>query len=337
MDRNVKNILLLLLVFVSSALSAERFYVTPTGGSDTPGNSWMTPTSLHSALARAQAGDEVFVLQGTYLTSHTNNRQRSFLVPAGVHIYGGFQGHEYNISDRNPDSHSVLSGDLGEPGNSADNAFTVIRLQSRQNLGSTLDGFIIRDGTARNFLEGFSANSAGGGLYIESDGTSASTHMIHNCAFQNNLAHNGGAIFVDGGRPSFIACSFKDNKADFNGGAVYNQGVGGDASPIFRNCIFEENTSNSGAGITNNGANGSARPLIISCAFVNNFSTLNGAAIYNLNDDSGECKPILEGCSFIGNLSVIGNDVSDLGISVSISRQAKESGGGSLSPTRRRK
>ena len=89
--------------------------------------------------------------------------------------------------------------------------------------------------------------------------------------------------------------------------------------------------------MTNNGANGSARPLIISCAFVNNFSTLNGAAIYNLDNDNGECEPVLEDCSFIGNLSVIGNDVSDLGISVSISRQAKENGGGSLSPTKRKK
>ncbi|MTB51899.1 hypothetical protein [Lewinella sp. W8] len=333
----MKNTLLLILVCLSSALAAGRIYVSPMGGNNAVGDSWATATALHTALSNAQAGDEIFVLQGTYLTSATNDRNESFTVPAGVHLYGGFQGHEYSMDDRDPAIRSVLSGDLGQPGQPADNAYTVVRLNSRGDYGSTLDGFVVSGGTARNFLEGFSANSAGGGLYIASDGTSASTHMIYNCTFQNNLAHNGGAIYVDGGRPSFVSCIFTENKADFNGGAVYNQGVEGDASPIFRNCHFEDNTSNSGAGMTNNGANGSARPLIISCAFVNNFSTLNGAAIYNLDNDNGECEPVLEGCSFVGNLSVIGNDVSDLGISVSISRQAKENGGGNLSPTKRRK
>lgn len=336
MDRNVKNIPLLILVLFSSALAAGRIYVTPFGVSHADGMSWSSATTLRAALAKSRAGDEVFVLRGTYLTSATGNREESFVIPAGVRLYGGFRGNENSLNHRNPALRSILSGDIGKPGEPADNAYTVVRMLSRGGVGSTLDGFAVQGGSSRNFLEGISTNSAGGGLFIEADGTSASTHMINNCAFQNNRAHNGGAIFVHGGRPSFVACSFINNQADFNGGAVYNQGTAGDASPIFRNCHFEDNTSNSGAGMTNNGSNGSARPLIISCAFVNNFSTLNGAAIYNLDDDYGECAPVLEDCSFIGNLSVLGGDVSDLGISISISRQAQENGGGILSPTKRK-
>ena len=144
-------------------------------------------------------------------------------------------------------------------------------------------------------------------------------------------------MLVDTGRPSFDNCLFKNNKADFNGGAVYNKGIAATASPIFRNCTFEDNSSNSGAGMTNNGTNGESSPLILECKFINNISLMNGAAIYNIFNDDGATQVIIEGCSFVGNDSILGDDVSDNGISTAIAEQAKNKGGSSLRPTTVRK
>lgn len=232
---------------------------------------------------------------------------------------------------------SVFSGDLGDPELTSDNAYTVVTMNSAENHVSVLDAIHIVAGNSRNFREGLTNGSSGGGLYIAASESSFSSHMISNCVFENNMAHNGGAVLVDTGRPSFVNCSFKNNKADFNGGAVYNKGVASLASPIFRDCTFEENSSNSGAGMTNNGTNGEASPLIIGCQFINNTSLMNGAAIYNIFNDNGYTEAIIEHCSFVGNDSILGDDVSDNGVSKAIAARAKKNGGGSLRPTTVRK
>jgi len=208
-------------------------------------------------------------------------------------------------------------------------------MESSMNLVSTFDGFLVTGGTSRNFKEGLNLGSAGGGLYIKA-GSTPSNHMIVNCVFSGNRAHNGGAVLVDSGRPSFINCKFNRNTADFNGGAVYNKGTASVASPIFRDCVFQDNSSNSGAGMTNNGSNGSASPLLIGCDFINNTSLMNGAAIYNIKNDNGKTEPVLENCSFVGNDSILGDDVSGNGVTRTIADKARQNGGGSLRPTVRR-
>lgn len=324
---------LLTVLTFATALTAERFYVKPAGTAD--GTSWEQATNLDDALNRAVAGDEIWATDGLYVVNNTAGRQSTFLVPAGVKLYGGFAGTELTLAHRMTGFHSVLSGDIGQPEVTADNVYTVVTLASDNEQPSVFDGFLVTGGTSRNFKEGLTIGSAGGGLFIEAGETLAS-HMIANCIFTDNKAHNGGAVLVDSGSPSFINCVFKGNTADFNGGAVYNQGTASVANPIFRNCLFEDNSSNSGAGMTNNGTNGSANPLIVSCQFVNNTSLMNGAAIYNISDDSGETQPVIENSVFIGNDSVLGEDVSDDGVTRAIAIKARQSRGGSLSPVRKK-
>lgn len=313
---------------------AERLFVAPTGTTAASGNSWSQPLSLNGALNKAVAGDEIWVQQGVYALDETQGRFGSFTLAAGVKLYGGFLGMESRPEERRTNTYSTLSGELGAPGQVADNAYTVVTMKSSGNQSSVLDGFIIEGGNSRNFKEGLTIGSSGGGLYIEA-GNMLSSHRIANCVFQGNRAHHGGAVLVDSGRPSFVNCVFKDNAADFYGGAVYNKGVATVASPIFQNCVFEDNSSNSGAGMTNNGSNGSSSPLLISCQFVNNTSLMNGAAIYNINNDNGETEPVLENCSFVGNDSIIGEDVSGNGAARSLEDKARQNAGGTLSPVRR--
>lgn len=332
----MKYLLLLTGFLLSATCVAERLYVSPQGSTTASGSDWSNSLTLNAALARSVAGDEIWTLQGTYLLEATAGRTASFTIPAGVSLYGGFAGSEAATNQRTSGNYSVLSGEMGAQGDISDNAYSVVTMLSDDGNVSTLNGFTIRDGSARNFQEGLAKSSAGGGLYIMK-GSKLSTHQISNCLFTNNKAHNGGAVLVDSGRPSFIDCEFKRNSADFNGGAVYNKGIASIASPIFRDCTFQENSSNSGAGMTNNGSNGSASPLILNCAFVDNTSLMNGAAIYNITNDNGETEPVLEGCSFIGNESILGDEVSGRGVSRSIASKARQNSGGNLRPVARKK
>lgn len=325
---------ILFLSLLSTTCFAGRIYfVSSEAGPNGTGHSWANAISLHQALNTANNGDEIWVKQGTYLTSSTNDRQQSFSIPAGVHLYGGFSGKEVTRAERNTTEKSVLSGDIGVPSQEADNAYTVVVMKSAGQLGSTLDGFIVREGFSRNFKEGFTQGNAGGGLYIMAAQGALSTHTISNCDFENNKAHNGGAVFVDSGRPSFFGCNFTNNSADFNGGAVYNYGFGSEANPVFRECHFQANASNSGAGMTNNGTNGAASPLLINCQFIDNTSVMNGAAIFNITNDNGNCDLVMEGCGFVGNDSIIGDDVSGVGVSPTMAARAARNGGGNLRPT----
>ncbi len=325
-------LLLITILSVSATSQAERFYVSPQGTAGADGSSWSQAMDLQTALKAADASDEVWVQRGTYLPTINTNRSATFLLPAGIQFYGGFAGTETQLHQRQPEMKSVLSGDIGQKGLQGDNVYTVVSMNSSATTSTIMDGFVIENGFGRSYTEGFSKKNAGGGLFILPAVNGLSNHRISNCIFKQNSAHNGGAVYLDSGRPSFVGCHFVSNTADFNGGAIFNQGSGSEASPIFRDCLFEDNASNSGAGMTNYGMNGASSPLVLDCQFVNNVSVLNGAAIFNMANDNGDCSPVVENCFFDGNASILGNDVSDLGVSRSIASEARSNGGGILRP-----
>ena len=124
---------------------------------DTPGGddgaSWATAfDDLQSALAVATPSQEVWVAEGTYFPSTDLNPSNSFMLVAGVEIYGGFRGDEVLRSQRNPDPFSngtVLSGDRLQDGSGLnatdDNSYHVV---IGQEVGpeTVLDGFTITGG-----------------------------------------------------------------------------------------------------------------------------------------------------------------------------------------------
>lgn len=329
----MKNLLLITVLTLSTlaSLSAARIFVAPSGDAAQDGNSWATATSLEHALSQANRNDEIWVKTGTYTLAVDAPRTASFVLKPGVRLYGGFAGTESDLDQREAANVSVLSGERGNTETLADNLHTVVIMQSNGVDASILNGFTITGGSGRNFKDGLTYGSAGGGLYIMA-GDEAVDHMVANCVFTNNKAHNGGAVLIDTGRPFFSNCTFRANKADFNGGAVYNKGTASVSNPIFKDCVFEENSSNSGAGITNNGTNGTANTLLIGCEFTDNTSLMNGAAIYNITNDNGETDVVIENCVFEGNDSILGDDVSDNGVSKPIAARAKRNGGGTLRP-----
>ncbi len=245
------------------------------------GASWTTAMPhLTDALAAAQVGDEIWVVGGTYYpdTSGANptgsgNRAASFEMKSGVRVLGGFAGNEGAASDRNPAVNlTVLSGDIGARGPSADNSYNIVAAVGvvAATVNGTdylpvLDGFTLRLAVA----DGVTTEDTylGGGIYMHGGTTLA----VSNCRFENNWSRGGGGISVLGGSaPVISACVFTGNYG-WSAGAVRSYG----SSPTISDCLFQSNTGGYGGAI---GTNEYAGGLVERCVFLTNHG-VNGGAV----------------------------------------------------------
>lgn len=280
-----------------------------TGG----GTSWEDATGdLVSALFAANPGDQVWVASGTFYPTTDSNRKKSFIIPSGVKVYGGFAGHETSPQEREfQNNKSVLSGDIGEVADTRDNSTSIVYLRNVDE-NTLLDGFVITDGTADGTGPAADRNRCGAALFIDGSGPQGkSKPTIQNCIFQNNYSRDGGAVYLNGRAGNceaiFKNCQFLKNKADLDGGAVFNDGRhDGKANPEFNNCTFSGNEGNYGGAICNYGGRGESSPRLQKCVFRDNEAYLRGGAIFNM-DVEGVTKPVINGCQFVNNKAVSGN------------------------------
>ncbi len=237
-------------------------YVTESGSGNNSGNSWANATSnLQNALtANVQ---QIWVASGTYFPDQgggnaQGDRHATFNMRNNLAIYGGFNGTEIELSDRNIAANpTLLSGNI----NGAGNTYSVVTSQGTDNT-SRIDGFIITGGNALGTT--FDAGR-GGGIHVGNN----STAIIANCIIRGNEAHWGGGIYTKTNtNPTIINCLITDNTAVNGGGGICNstngsstvinstianntkQGVQNFAnvSSILKNCIVWGNE----LGISNN-------------------------------------------------------------------------------------
>ena len=106
---------------------------------------------------------------------------------------------------------------------------------------------------------------------------------------------NGGSVYIQNSSPIFKNCIFEENESAISGGAVHIY----EGSPEFRNCTFRNNLStNSGGAINIEGNYNSEvafRPVFKNCSFTSNSITItaeygsgNGAAVYFGGSGSAE-------------------------------------------------
>lgn len=264
--RQKKAILLsfLALFCVLTAQAQNRIYVSPQGEGTGEGTSWENTTTFDQALAKAQAGDEIWLKGFQQITNASQLYVApvdGWTVPSGVKIFGGFEGTETSITQRKTlgkayqmTFRSVLSGDINrddviDPNNSifpenttrSDNAKHVLVLNAFRDEADNLndnsnptvvDGLTIVGGHAADF---------GGGIYVKGDANTPDNsvpYSIDRCYLLNNYGYKGGAIYVDASVKKVATQSLINQCVVYNnvagtvigkenlGGGIYIHGAG---------------------------------------------------------------------------------------------------------------
>ncbi len=267
-------------------------YVKANATGQNNGTSWADAyTDLQTALTSTCPGiTQIWVAAGTYKPTSGTDRSISFVMKNNLAIYGGFNGTETLLSQRNWVSNvTVLSGDIGVLGNQTDNSFHVIYNYYLINT-AIIDGFTVTLGNATggNYTE----NILGGGMFNYS-----ASPMVTNCSFIGNRAHQGGGMYSENSSfPIVTNCSFSGNWSQSYGSGIYsNDGI------VLTNCLFDGNHSNqAGGGITAYGSS-----TLIKCTFTNNSASDYGGGIFIGGNTS------IIGCYFSGNSAgIVGGGIS---------------------------
>lgn len=220
-----KKLLFLFFLFVSFLSHSANIYVKNGGTGN--GTSWnLAYGNLQTALLNANAGDEIWVKQGTYTPSTSQNINDSFVFKDGVKIYGGFNGTEISLNSRadTTGATTFLSGDLGNGLNSR-NIFKVSNANNPVNL---IDGFTITK--AKNQLV---VNQISGGAFQ----ILKSTLKLNNCVISDNyiksfnystnigFLYGAAAIYSDQSNLELINVDIINNTTDTEKVGVANDGI----------------------------------------------------------------------------------------------------------------
>ncbi len=334
----------LLLGAAGQASAATVLYVNGAAGSDShAGTSWGTAfRTLTKALKVAVNGQQVWVAKGTYtpgtLTTPTDPRSATFMFNPGqnVAVYGGFAGTETSLSQRNWVTNvTVLSGNIGNPSLSSDNAYHVVTVSA----AAALDGFTVKGG----YANGATSPDNGGAGVLDNQGATLRNLIITgnvatfygaglwslggskltNVTISNNRATNsgssGGGMLIDDFAASLNHVTFSNNSA-YDGGGLFNY----NSAPGLSHVTFSSNTANHlGGGMyeyavgqsmlvdvifngnLNSGGGGGglfvsgSSPALTNVAFIGNVAAGGGGGMYNYNGSS----PALINVTFSGNVA----------------------------------
>lgn len=221
------------------ARRVERVHVNrASAGGD--GASWSSAYSeLSGALAFVDSLDgrtSVWVRGGTYRPVG-DGRAATFVVREGVSLLGGFSGTETS-TDRDPALNpTLLTGDIGTPGDSTDNAYNVVTVRAVEAADSALvDGVVVTDGVDDE--QTLLAPDGGGLTCMDAD------LSVRRTAFEANYGLGGGGVGSLRCRVAMFDVSFRGNRSAY-GAAGLDAGLG---TIAVERATFERNRAESGPG-----------------------------------------------------------------------------------------
>lgn len=293
-------------------------YVTESGAGSKNGRDWQNAfdkTQIQQAINEvASEKGAVWIAKGIYKPSEMDNTI-SFELKNGVKLYGGFNGNETNLNTRDiTNNKTIFSGDIDNNDKyKADgitpsyryiqgkNTLTIIKLADATDANTRIDGIYITAGksTDANIAAGLNIISSkiilenvhfdgnlnfGSGVPRGSGKTtkgaairaiSQSNLSIKNSTFTDNGATYGSGIQVENSSMTIDGTTFSKNYARFGEAISNNKSLA-----IVKNSTFKDNISSKGGGALHYESvkNGTK---IDNAAFINNYSVLNGGAIYN--------------------------------------------------------
>jgi predicted outer membrane repeat protein len=230
----MRKIFLFLFICCIVSTATAQIYVVETSSGAHNGTSWADAyTDLQTAIYEADAGDTIWVAQGIYkpFIDTLGNlpplpTSRSFWLKNGVVIYGGFNGTETSLGQRDPvNLKATMEGEI-TPGVFAEH---VLHVYGTIDSTAILDGFIVQNGKSTDT----SAEKNGSGVMLRGSAG------FYNMVFKDNESYNqGGAIYAQNSSSLFVRCRFESNTVlSYDGGAcnfVYSD-------IKMYNCIFDGN------------------------------------------------------------------------------------------------
>lgn len=260
-------------------------YVSTDGDALESGISWDKATTLNNAitLTAQYPNAKIWLKAGTYTVTSSINFD-------GMSIYGGFEGTENQLNERN----WKLNPTIIDGGN----AVSPLRATAG---GCTLDGVIVQNGVNHADASG----NGNGGAVLVADGS-----VIRNCIFRNNRTQNGkngAAVHCHLGNVTIENCLFTNNTSSGNGGAIQ---VGGATSATVINCTFTNNKSTKPGGAFGVGAANSNLTLINTIAYNNLHGEIYSS--YGQNDNINGGGAVISKNSAIESTSTKFTDGDDI-------------------------
>ncbi len=228
--------------------------------------------TVSAALHVAAPGTEIRIADGVYRpdsTGLTNPRKATFAIPGGVAVRGGYAGAGDGGDLQDVAAFpTVLSGDLGVPGDDADNAYHVVTIAG-QSTPATLSSLIITGGNATDAPN----DRRGGGLLL-----TAASITLQDCRIHHNAAEFGGGLFCSESTVIMRECSIDDNIAAVSGGGLYllNSSFAGATPAEIAGSTFERNRCSGFGGAVRAWE---AAGAFLSCTFADNTALNGGGAL----------------------------------------------------------
>lgn len=237
---NLRNLLLSFAAIAASPLFATTYYVTPEGAGSKDGSSWEnafdTEGFREQALKNAN-GDIYELAAGTYK-------------PSACII---FKKTTYATVNGSTEGRTILSGDTNNDGYASDGDLQrLMRFQTNTGTGNETCPVVINNidftNVYTNIKDDPSADNgetgvAGiGALYIDNSGSVT----VSNCNFYGNWAQGekgGPAAQCNRSTVKFVNCIFRNNSANYRGGAVRLRADGVKGITTFDGCVFKNNTN----------------------------------------------------------------------------------------------
>lgn len=273
----------LALAITSDACGGSVVFVNAGAKPNGDGQTWNTAfNDLRTALNSSTVGDQLWVMTGTYRPTGPNgDRSIAFEVKSDTSIYGGFNGSESRLEERDPAVNlTILSGDLngndiGGPTHPShqENSHHVVWV-SWAGPPAILDGLVITGGNASQGVP-----DGGGGIVVL-----ASAVEVINCTISNHRGGpgsgaRGGAITIPNGGNITLKDSRVFNNFANRGGGIY----GNLAGLWITNCDFSNNTAGvfSGSDLERGGAISATSSTIEidGCSFSGNIAGYTGGAV----------------------------------------------------------
>ena len=284
------------------ASGQSPIYVSLTASGANDGSSWEDAyTSLVDGLANASFGDDVWISAGTYTPWGASDL--SFELPSGVKLYGGFEGTESSLAERDWEANpTTLSGDID-----GQNYSKIVLLITDPDTSTLIDGLTIKNAQDNDPLpcsNMFPCHSGGMEvLFYSNNGNPGLT--IRNCIIKENIANQGAgmSVFGEGVLYSLVLENvLVENNSSFNeGGGAYISGGGKDI--LVSRTSFENNFGKIGGGgfvYFDDGETNTSLTLK-NCNFNFNSLELGGGAGIGALKNNGELNLLIDSCVFIEN------------------------------------